>query len=392
VFDAKIRRKRKGWMWIPVGLLIFLLLIGGFISAYFNSYGRQIGGIQDLIAIFTGEPGATASTGGQGGSTTQTTTGSVTSIETQTVATGSATDGSGTAATAVGETTSTETLGTDAELSLASLEPELSEVMEIDPPPIGDLTPVEAQLDVAPEEAFEPAVAEPILSAEELLASADEQISAALADESALTASSIQDEGFQVTRGTPAPSINSNVLSGYEAFQRNDFASAEYNYRTALRTEPNNRDALLGLAAIAIKKDRIGLAAQIYGEILRVDPRDSIAQSALMALKSNPTTASESQLKLMLEREPDAGHLHFGLGNYYASQARWAEAQNSYFNSFRLDTNNPDYAYNLAIGLDHLSQPEAALKYYRLALELAGSQAPGFEPMVVQKRIESITQ
>ena len=84
--------------------------------------------------------------------------------------------------------------------------------------------------------------------------------------------------------------------------------------------------------------------------------------------------------------------MHFGLGNYYASQARWAEAQNSYFNAFRLDNDNPDYAYNLAIGLDHLAQRQAAVKYYRLALELVGDQLPGFEQAVVQKRIESITQ
>ena len=390
VFDAKRRRKSRGWIWVPVGLLLVLLLIGGFVFFYFNTYGSPTGGFQDWMAVLTGKPITT---------TTQTGT-TTTVVETQTTTssldTQSSTGSADTTLAAAGNAESAEADGaaaSEADGLLESLEPELGDVMQVDPPPIGDLTPVEAQSGAEESaDSAQPEVMQELPSTEELLASADEQIAQALADESVLSAGGIRDEGFQLTRSAVTPRINPKVLSGYEAFQRNDLATAEIDYRAVLRTNPNNRDALLGLAAIAVKKNRVALAGQIYREILRVDPRDSIAKSALLGLQAAPSTANESQLKLMLDREPDSAHLHFGLGNYYASQARWAEAQNAYFNAFRLDSKNPDYAYNLAIGLDHLAQSEAALEYYRLALELATGTTPGFATAAVKKRIESITQ
>jgi Tfp pilus assembly protein PilF len=389
VFDAKDRRKRKGWIWIPVGLLFFLLLTGGFVFAYYTEYG---GGVADLIALVTGKPAPIITASAPESATSQTTTGTVVASTSDGLETSSGANDGGAASVGVETTVATQTaeLVIESDATIESLEPELTAVMELEPPPVGDLTPVEESSAEVP--TLGPAVSESLPSAQELLASADEQISAAMANQNTNATTAGQAEDFQLTRGPVVPRVNANVLNGYEAFQRNDLATAERSYRDALRTEPNNRDALLGLAAIAVKKDHVGLASQVYREILRVDPRDSIAQSALMSLTSNPTTSNESQLKLMLEREPEAGHLHFGLGNYYASQARWAQAQNSYFNAFRLDNDNPDYAYNLAIGLDHLAQRQAAVKYYRLALELAGDQLPGFEQAVVQKRIESITQ
>ena len=63
--------------------------------------------------------------------------------------------------------------------------------------------------------------------------------------------------------------------------------------------------------------------------------------------------------------------LHFTLGNQLAQQGRWAEAQQEYFKAFAAEPDNADFAYNLAVSLDHLRQPRLALEYYRRALALA---------------------
>jgi tetratricopeptide (TPR) repeat protein len=53
----------------------------------------------------------------------------------------------------------------------------------------------------------------------------------------------------------------------------------------------------------------------------------------------------------------------------------WPQAQQAYFQAHHLEPDNADYAYNLAVSLDHLRQPKLALNFYRRAEQLASSQA-----------------
>ena len=79
------------------------------------------------------------------------------------------------------------------------------------------------------------------------------------------------------------------------------------------------------------------------------------------------------------------------LGNVYAEQSQWSQAQQSYFQAHHLEPGNPDYAYNLAVGLDHLRQAKLALNYYRRAAELTGTQGRGnFSLDHVRERISAL--
>ena len=55
------------------------------------------------------------------------------------------------------------------------------------------------------------------------------------------------------------------------------------------------------------------------------------------------------------------------------------------------DPKNPDFAYNLAVSLDHLRQVKPALQHYRLALQLAqGGRGAGFDAQAVRARIAQL--
>ena len=82
--------------------------------------------------------------------------------------------------------------------------------------------------------------------------------------------------------------------------------------------------------------------------------------------------------------------LQFTLGNQYAQQGRWAEAQQAYFRAFTADPDNPDFAYNLAVSLDHLRQPKLALEYYRRALALAEKRGASFNPSFARNRAQEL--
>jgi len=165
--------------------------------------------------------------------------------------------------------------------------------------------------------------------------------------------------------------LTSGVNEAYQALEAGHLEKAESLYRTALQADEQNIDALLGLAAIAMQRTNPQQAIGFYDRALELEPRNPVAQAGLIALigQADPQM-SESRLKQLIAREPSA-FLHFSLGNLYAYQNQWPAAQQAYFQAFEMQPDNADYAYNLAVGLEHLSQPKLALTYYRKALDIS---------------------
>ena len=193
---------------------------------------------------------------------------------------------------------------------------------------------------------------------------------------------------------TPAQVQADPVLeSAYQAFNADDPARARDNYQQVLRNDPDNRDALLGLAAVEMQARHYDAAARIYTHLLTLDPRDAYAEAALIGLKGevDPLSA-ESRVKNMIAAQPEASFLQFTLGNQYAAQGRWADAQQAYFRAYAGDPEHPDFAYNLAVSLDQLHQDKPALEYYRRALALAAGHPVSFDRAQVSKRVAQLAR
>jgi len=189
-----------------------------------------------------------------------------------------------------------------------------------------------------------------------------------------------------------APRIDPNVAAGYAAYQAGDYPVARGAYRRALGADPLNRDALLGMAAVEVRAGHYAAAAALYRRLLEADPRDVHAQAGLLALRGDrmDPVAAESRLKILLSEDPGAKVLYFTLGNEFARQGRWGEAQEAYFEAYTADPDNPDFAYNVAVGLDHLRKPRLALEYYRRALALSARRNPSFDRAAARQRIEAL--
>lgn len=178
---------------------------------------------------------------------------------------------------------------------------------------------------------------------------------------------------------------------GYTAFESGDLVAARTHYQAALTEDPLSRDALLGLAAIDMREQHYTSAEARYVRLLEIDPRDPYAHAGLIGLRgrSDPV-ATESRIKNLLAQRPDANVLHFTLGNQYATQGRWPEAQQAYFRAYSTDPANPDYAFNLAVSLDQLRQSKLALEYYRKALSLSSARPATFLPSQAEARIREL--
>lgn len=186
--------------------------------------------------------------------------------------------------------------------------------------------------------------------------------------------------------------VNPGVAAGFAAYQSGDLEGARRGYQQALHSEPRNVDALLGMAAVELRMRQYAMADRYYQHALRLDPRNPYAQAGMLALRNQQVdpVAAESQVKTLIAQSPRAEDLQFTLGNQYAQQGRWDEAQQAYFKALAADPNNPDFAYNLAVSLDHLRQAKPALQHYQLALKLAESRGAGFDAEAVRTRVAQL--
>jgi tetratricopeptide (TPR) repeat protein len=198
-------------------------------------------------------------------------------------------------------------------------------------------------------------------------------------------------ERIRIQRSQSTAQLDPNLSAGYQALNRGELDAAQDSYSRVLRTDPNNRDALLGLAATATKRNNFADAQRLYQKVLELNPRDPEANAALVGLRPQADAVqAESRIKTLIAQQPESGVLNFALGNLYAGQSRWAEAQQAYFRAYSQDSGNADYAFNLAVSLDQLGQRRLAAEYYRRALSLGASGSSTFDRVLVSQRLQEI--
>ena len=188
----------------------------------------------------------------------------------------------------------------------------------------------------------------------------------------------------KIERQVHESTIPAPLESAWNAYQRGDLAYAETQYRHMLTLDSRNRDALLGLAAIAASKGLKQEAASWYKRLLALNSQDQDAQSGLLAI--DPDALSERGEAQLLQQtgRADASLL---LAQHYAARNRWHEAQEQYFRAFTQDPDNADLAFNLAVSLEHIGQPRQAAAYYRKALALGKGS---FDRAAAESRLAEI--
>lgn len=193
------------------------------------------------------------------------------------------------------------------------------------------------------------------------------------------------------------PQIDPVIVQAYSAFQSRDYVDARALYQQALRATPNSRDAMLGVAAVAMLQGESTLARNMYTRLLEQDPRDALARAGLLeTVPASDPVRTESELRSLFDSHPEVAPLAFALGNLYASQRRWNEAQQAYYDALRAAKAgatgpvSPDYAFNLAVSLERLNQRQPAYEFYREALQQSAQVQPNFDPRVLRQRLEDL--
>jgi tetratricopeptide (TPR) repeat protein len=193
---------------------------------------------------------------------------------------------------------------------------------------------------------------------------------------------------FSVQRAEKSDPLNAALERGWMAYQKKDYVLSKVEYKKVLDSEPDNHDALLGMAAVSLQQEEVEKARELYIRLLELDPRDPLAHAGLANIAQlSGANLSETKLKQLIEYRPDDAHLQFALGNVYVQNKSWPEAQQAFFNAWKADSSNADYAYNLAVSLDQLGKYREAKTYYEDSLKLAEGKNISFSPDAVKNRL-----
>jgi tetratricopeptide (TPR) repeat protein len=241
----------------------------------------------------------------------------------------------------------------------------------------------------APQNNLVPAIVSPRSTpAQPLLIAKPAYASRPLAKPMPATLPSKQNNSVHILEQHQDEPIDALLNNAYLAYRDAKLDQAQQLYREALNLDSNNTDALLGLAVIAQRRGMDSMAAHYYAKVMALDPRNAVANAGMSALTTDDNR--ESRLKTLLNEQQDSVSLHFALGNYYAGQGRWGDAQPAYFDAYKLEPGNAELAFNLATSLDHLGQKKLAVQYYQQALQLDSGNHAGFDHAKVSQRIEEL--
>ncbi|MBU1215558.1 MAG: tetratricopeptide repeat protein [Gammaproteobacteria bacterium] len=236
----------------------------------------------------------------------------------------------------------------------------------------------------------EPAAMQPAAPAQTVAPPATETVTEAPAQTTTQRAAKRPPRRLTIKRQPKVDTITPALQDAWQAYQRGEYLAAAQGYHSVLAQDARNRDALLGLGAVAQQQGQDQTAQHYYRQVLLLDPRDPVALGAMAAYGTNEAD-TEVRLKQMLSEQPQAAALHYALGNTYADQSRWAEAQQSYFSARALEPANALFTFNLAVSLDHLGQSRLAADHYRQALELDSNNSAGFDHVQALRRLNELT-
>jgi Flp pilus assembly protein TadD len=139
----------------------------------------------------------------------------------------------------------------------------------------------------------------------------------------------------------PTPALLSMIGDAY--LQKGDAGRAEENYRLALGAQPNNADALLGMAMVSQAK---GDAQSAFTYLTRArslvaDSPEMLYRYAIAALKSQQFDDARSALERAVELKPDEPAYLVALGAVWLKKPDLFESERVFRRALELKPDNP---------------------------------------------------
>jgi len=196
--------------------------------------------------------------------------------------------------------------------------------------------------------------------------------------------------GLRLTVHPPPALAHDKLLrAAYQAYQYGDEVAAQKLYQQVLESDSTNLDAMLGMAVMAQRQGQETDAADWYQSVLMQAPKNSLALLATLPMQDK--AYAENRIRELLHTDPNAAYLHAALANLLAGQGLWSAAEAAYFDASQLAPHRAEYAFNLAVCLEHMGHAALAIEQYERALALLKpSASDSLSKQAIETRINAL--
>ncbi|MCX7831852.1 MAG: PIN domain-containing protein [Actinobacteria bacterium] len=153
--------------------------------------------------------------------------------------------------------------------------------------------------------------------------------------------------GWQVIKaGNPTNDLPPEIQQQYQIFK-----VKEEEYKRILAEDPNNYEALVGIANLYFDNQQYQQAVEYYRRALKIKPEDPNVRTDLAICYTylDLLDLAASELKQVIEKYPNHAQAHFNLAVVYQRMGRIKEAIEELDAFMKLVPPGPDYQYALQL-------------------------------------------
>lgn len=155
----------------------------------------------------------------------------------------------------------------------------------------------------------------------------------------------------RVSERAEGGSLKEQMRLGQEAVKRGDLDTAILHFREALRIDPDNPGAHVGLGLALAYKGELDEAIRHFRAALKRDPENAEVQNSLgvALMQKGQLDEAQAHLQKAIKINPRFAKPHNSLGVLFARKGKLDEAVGQFQEALRIDPSNKDAEKNLAL-------------------------------------------
>ena len=198
--------------------------------------------------------------------------------------------------------------------------------------------------------------------------------------------------GLSIKVQRPGLDTNFELNRAYGLMVAGETTQAIEIYKNIVGSEPNNQDALFGLASLYHRTGDLEKARPFYARLLKINPDHREGLNNFLALISDEAPQEAlAELERLEQRNPDFSPIPAQQALLLKKLGYMDKAQERMLRAIELAPDNLSYKFNLAVILDTNGHYQDAGALYRLLIDAAmkGEKVP-VSIEILQKRLNYI--
>ncbi len=171
--------------------------------------------------------------------------------------------------------------------------------------------------------------------------------------------------GLNISIKQPGRSTVQTLQMAHDALTAGQTEGASALYKQVLEHDPQNKQALFGLAASYHKRGQLDQARDTYLQVLKLDEKyePAINNMLMLAREEGPDEALQQLFKLE-QSNPEFSPIPAQIGMLYFERNDLEQAAKYLTRAIILAPENLNYRYNLAVVLDKMGRTDQAARLY----------------------------